>query len=227
MLTEEQARIREDFYEHWLEVLPKRFGLIEKFNHSYALRSSSPQVRRTLEIGAGCGAHLCFEDLTKQEYVALELRSELAEILHISHPAAHVVVGDCQGEIGFPDGYFDRVLAIHVLEHLPNLPAALDEIYRLLSPTGLLSIVIPCEGGLAYSLARNVSARPIFEKRYRQSYDWFVACEHINRPSEIISELLGSFQIIHRTYFPLMIPIVGLNLVIGLTLAHRKEARER
>jgi hypothetical protein len=30
VLTEEQKRIREDFQRHWLEVLPKRFGLVER-----------------------------------------------------------------------------------------------------------------------------------------------------------------------------------------------------
>jgi ubiquinone/menaquinone biosynthesis C-methylase UbiE len=32
----------------------------------------------------------------------------------------------------FEDGYFDRVIAIHVLEHLPDLPRALREISRLM-----------------------------------------------------------------------------------------------
>ena len=48
------------------------------------------------------------------------------------HPGVEVLVGDCQQRLPFDDGSFDRVLAIHVLEHLPNLPAALAEIRRLL-----------------------------------------------------------------------------------------------
>lgn len=69
-------------------------------------------------------------------------------------------------------------------------------------------------------MAQNISARRLFEKRYKQSYDWFVACEHINRPDEIICELRSRFQMVHQAYFPLKVPIVGLNLVIGLTLTH-------
>lgn len=217
-LTEEQREIREDFHKYWLTILPSRYALVEKFNHSYPLRTLAHGVRRTLEIGAGRGGHLRFENLESQEYVALELRPELAEIIRASYPAVRVVVGDCQETLDFPDGYFDRVLAIHVLEHLPNLPKALEQVHRVLRPTGLLSVLIPCEGGPAYSMARNLSARRIFEKRYKQSYDWFVACEHINLPDEIISELRARFSIVHQTYFPLKIPIVGLNLIIGLTL---------
>ena len=221
-LSEEQEQIRKDFMNHWLEVLPNRYGLIEKFNHRYPLRTMVSGVK-TLEIGAGLGAHLRFEKLEIQkEYVALELQPELAMAIRTSYPAVRVVIADCQKQIDFPDGYFDRVLAIHVLEHLPNLPEALDQIQRLLSSGGLLSVVIPCEGGLAYSMARNISARRIFEKRYKQSYDWFVACEHINLPDEIISELRSRFSIIHQTYWPFRVPIINLNLVMGLTLTHLK-----
>ena len=34
--------------------------------------------------------------------------------------------------MAFADGFFDRSIAVHVLEHLPNLPAAIREVYRLL-----------------------------------------------------------------------------------------------
>jgi hypothetical protein len=33
---------------------------------------------------------------------------------------------------GFFDGFFDRVIAVHVLAHLPKLPAAIRETCRLL-----------------------------------------------------------------------------------------------
>ena len=44
-LTDEQKYIREDFYKLWLDVLPKRFGLVEKFNHQYALRTIASRVK--------------------------------------------------------------------------------------------------------------------------------------------------------------------------------------
>jgi SAM-dependent methyltransferase len=216
-LTEEQERIRNDFMKLWLEVLPNRFGIIENYNHTYPLRTAKAGSK-TLEIGVGLGTHLTFESLENQQYIAMELRPELAKALKAKYPLVETLVGDCQERIDFPDCYFDRVLAIHVLEHLPNLPKALDEIKRILHPTGKFSVVIPCEGGIAYTLARNISARRIFEKRYKQKYDWFVASEHINLPAEIIAELEQRFKIIHRSYFPLVAPITTLNLVIGLTL---------
>ena len=161
-LSDEQKNIREDFYKLWLDVLPKRYGLVEKFNHHYPLRTIA-SGGKTLEIGAGIGVHLRYENLDTQEYVALELRSRFSpEEFCDTFPSVQVVIGDCQERIDFPDNYFDRVLAIHVFEHLPNLPKALDEIQRLLRPGGTFSVLIPCEGGFAYSLARNISARRHF-----------------------------------------------------------------
>lgn len=227
-LTPEQERIRDDFFNCWLEELPKRYSYFDQFNQKYPLRTfrngSEKDGRiRTLDIGAGRGEHMAYENLAQQTYVALELRPELAKWSHRVFPQASAVVGDCQENIAFPDGYFDRVLAIHVLEHLPNLPRALDEIYRVLKPSGKFSVVIPCEGGWAYTFARNISARPLFERRYKQSYDWFIACEHINMPDEVVSELQMRFQILDQTFFPLYVPSTKLNLVIGLTLRPLKD----
>ena len=75
----------------------------------------------------------------------------------------HVIQGDCQQELGFPDEFFERILAIHVLEHLPNLPATIAEAYRVCAKDGVFSVVIPCEGGLAYGLARRLSAPAHFK----------------------------------------------------------------
>src|SRR5437879_11379988 len=158
--------------------------MIEKFNQGYVVQHAPINFLTTLEIGAGLGEHLNYEKLSENQqknYVALELRETMAEQIKSRFPNVQTVVGDCQQTLPFPDGYFDRIIAIHVLEHLPNLPAAIKEMYRLCNKQqGVFSIVIPCEGGLAYSLARKISAQRIFEKRYKQSYKWFIEREHVN-----------------------------------------------
>ena len=226
-LTEEQRAISDDFMKLWHEVLPKRYALIESFNHGYPVKNAPSAFTRTLEIGAGLAEHLSYERLTddqRRNYYALELRENMAQIIRKRHPDVQTIVADCQTRLPFADGFFDRLLAIHVLEHLPNLPAAVAELRRLCDPDrGELSVVIPCEGGAMYSLARRISAKRVFEKRYPgQSYDWFISREHINRPAEIIPELTAHFEIVSASYFPLMVPSVNLNLCTGLTLRPSK-----
>lgn len=225
-LTPEQRRISDDFLHYWHQVLPKRFSIVEEFNHNYVVRNAPPDFHRTLEIGAGLGEHLLYERLTSEqesEYYALELRENMAADIRIRFPRVQTIVGDCQQRLKFEDGYFDRILAVHVLEHLPNLPAAVEEMYRLSKKKrGVFSVVVPCEGSLAYSLARRVSAQRIFEKRYKQSYRWFIEREHINKPEEIIAELGRFFTIVRRSYFPIRVPVFFCNLCIGLTLQPKR-----
>src|SRR5215208_6009082 len=183
-LTAEQQRISNDFMRCWHRLLPRHYSVVERFNHGYPVRHAPRNFKTTLEIGAGLGEHLAHEPLTPEQarnYHMLELRENMTRALRARFPHVRAVTGDCQRRLEeFPDGYFDRVLAIHVLEHLPDLPAAVRECHRLCNKrAGVFSVVIPCEGSPAYSLARRVSAQRLFERRYKQPYDWFITREHI------------------------------------------------
>ena len=112
--------------------------------------------------------------------------------------AITVLVADVQEELPFPNDHFDRVIAVHVLEHLPNLPAAISEIHRVSTPDATLSVVIPCEGSVATAIARRFSAQRLYERRYGCPYELFIRREHINMPEEIAEELSPFFEITHR-----------------------------
>lgn len=204
--------------KYWHEVLPRKFGAIERFNHNYPLRFRPAPPFRTLEIGAGLGEHITYENLNEQEYHCIEFRPTMADAICAKFPRVNVVTGDCQRRGPFEDAYFDRVLAIHVLEHLPDLPPAIDEVRRVLKPGGLFSVVLPCDPGLAYAVARKLSAERLFKRRYRMPYDWLIRREHINSPAEILSVLRDGFVERDRAHFPLYVPVRWANLCMGLTL---------
>jgi ubiquinone/menaquinone biosynthesis C-methylase UbiE len=216
-LSTEQLEIRDDymayFYEH---VYTARFGALQKFNHTYAARTAGPSLR-TLDVGAGLGEHLEFEDGRQGDYVALELRPEMAAQLQRKYPYVTTVNGNVEQGLQLEAGRFDRVLAIHVLEHLPNLPAALDELRRVLAPRGVLSVVLPCEGGIAYSLGRRLTTQRVFEKRYGVSFDWCIQSEHVNTLREVVHELDRRFTREHSSWFPCKLPSVHLNICAGFT----------
>lgn len=226
-LTEEQKRVSDDFMQHWHEVFAQRYGFVDRFNHRYVVSRSPEHFLRTLEIGAGLGEHLGYENLTREQernYVAVEVRKNMLESLRKRFPRVQTRLADCQQRMDFADDYFDRVIAIHVLEHLPNLPGAVEELHRVCQKQqGVLSVVIPCEGSLATRLARRFSAKRIFERRYRQSYDWFINREHLNLPHEVFEELGRYFECRHRSFFPVPLPLLWCNLFIGATLVPLQE----
>lgn len=220
-LSEDQIKIKDDFMKLWHEVLPNKYQLFERFNHTYPIKFSSARGK-ILEIGAGLGEHISYEQLADLEYYAIELRPDMAKVIKEKFPQVKVTVGDCQARTIFEDNFFDRVNAIHVLEHLPNLPATLKEVNRILKPNGQFAVVIPCEGGLAYSLGRKISAQRLFEKKYKMKYDFFIKTEHINLPDEIFEELEYYFTIQRSGFFPFIIPSIQINLGIGLILKPKK-----
>ncbi|HEY9676797.1 MAG TPA: class I SAM-dependent methyltransferase [Drouetiella sp.] len=227
-LTDEQIKIKDDFMRYWHEQLAstKSYEPLENFNHGYTVRNSPPGFVRTLEIGAGLGEHLVYEKLDAEQrrnYIPVELRTNMVEKIRERFPDINAQQGDVQGRLDFEDGYFDRIIAVHVLEHLPDLPATVKEMYRLCNKEqGIFSVVIPCEGGMAYNLARYISTEQMFRKRYGQPYKWFIDSEHISIPDEIIKEVSRYFECDHKEFFPFMVPITDINLVIGLTFKPRK-----
>lgn len=57
--------------------------------------------------------------------------------------APDIVIRDISEGIPFPDGAFDHVFCIEVLEHVPNPFGALTEIHRVLRPGGVLALSVP------------------------------------------------------------------------------------
>jgi len=223
-LSQKQKDAQEKWMRYWHEVLPKKYGIIEKFNHGFPAKFSKNITKQTntLEIGAGLGEHIKWENITNQNYHLLEYRKEWCEILKRKFPLNHVEHTDIQEKTSFKEKTFDRVIAIHVLEHLPNLPKALKEIKRILKPGGYFDVVIPCEGGLAYEIARKISSERLFEKKFKMKYKPIIKSEHVNTCYEIINELRSEeFIVEEKSYFPLVIPISWMNLVIGLRLTYR------
>jgi SAM-dependent methyltransferase len=221
VLTAEQERAREAFVAVWHQQLPTGYKGIEHFNHSSVSRLPIKNGSTTLEIGAGIGAHSKFEDLTCQQYYCLEYRRAFCDELLKLFPADRVRHGNIEELQPWPDGFFDRIVAIHVLEHLRNLPLALAEIRRLLKPDGCFDVVLPCEGGLAYAVARKVSAEPLFRRRFGMDYTPIIRNEHVSTLDEIVEELDPVFDVGARFFFPLRVPIGALNLCVAFRLVPR------
>jgi len=103
-------------------------------------------IGRLLEVGAGRGAFVRAALRRGWATSATEVsRSGLDELRRTE---AAVFAGDVT-EAGYPDAYFDLVVSLEVLEHLPEPMSHLRESRRITRPGGLLLVTTPNIRGLS------------------------------------------------------------------------------
>lgn len=94
-----------------------------------------------LDCGAGGGA-FASEMSDDLQVTAMDDHEESLELLRATLPPRDVVRGECT-QIPFPEGSFDIVTALDVLEHIPDDRKAVAEMIRVLKPGGLLILTVP------------------------------------------------------------------------------------
>jgi 2-polyprenyl-3-methyl-5-hydroxy-6-metoxy-1,4-benzoquinol methylase len=112
----------------------KNIALKNKLN---LINSENPQKGRILDIGAGTGDFLLTAKENGWETVGVE-PSDRAKSIAIKKGISFV------GKIGdLENNSFDVITMWHVLEHVPNLELQIQELKRLLKPTGTLIVAVP------------------------------------------------------------------------------------
>jgi SAM-dependent methyltransferase len=96
--------------------------------------------QRVLEIGPGLGTDHAEMARAGARLVALDLTSRHLELtrkrFELEGLRAEAVRGDAE-RLPFPAGSFDAVYSFGVIHHTPDMPAAVEEIRRVLRPGGL------------------------------------------------------------------------------------------
>jgi SAM-dependent methyltransferase len=89
--------------------------------------------QRVLDLGSGSGSF----PSSAGPFTAIR-----ADLDQPTRPAQNLARADA-AHLPFPDRAFDAVISNHSLEHFHDLAASLDEIGRVLKPTGALYIAVP------------------------------------------------------------------------------------
>lgn len=214
----------------WTEYLERSHTLYDEANYSSPVQrrvmhashkllekayDGSRHFERVLELGAGSGEHLAFVRHSFDEYVLTDIDPQILGV------ARTKVDRDRSGRLTFetqaaeapsyPDASFDRVLAVHVLEHISQPHLAIKRWRQLVKPQGVLSILIPTDPGLAWRLGRHLGPRRGAHKR-GISYDYVMAREHINSCHNLIALLRHYFPGGQEAWWPLPVPSVDMNL---------------
>lgn len=221
-LTIEESQILDEWRKYWHLELCTKIGVFDHYTAVFvrALVERTQPGIRTLEIGPGLTevSHLLDDVRTDALEVDPFFAAELAKAL----PECNVIVGDIQSETpALEDDVFDRVIAFHVLEHLRDLPAALQQIKRTMRADAVFDVMLPCEGGVMYSLGRRVTTARYFKKKFNRDFSKFIAQDHVSSAAEIVELLRAEFIPETTIFYPTKIPSVDLNLCVGLRLRKR------
>ena len=195
-----------------------------RMSHEWCERKfdCNDRFTRVLEVGAGTGVHIRSVRHGFDEYWMTDLNIRMLEQIPTSGSSAGriFVKSEDAARISFGDHSFDRLIATHVLEHLPNPHQVLREWVRVVRPGGVISLVLPCDPGLAWRWGRNLGPRRMF-MRAGIAYDYWMAREHINSINNLVSLLRYYFDDIEESWRPLLVPSMDLNLFY---LAHIRVA---
>lgn len=224
----------------WIEYREKFSEVYDQANYesplqSYVMRASHKLVEnehgerdhfgRVIEIGAGTGEHLPFVRHSFDQYLLTDLDPKTLDVArkkltgpHRGHVVFETQTGD---SLGYPDDTFDRLVAVHVLEHIYQPHLALKEWLRVLKDGGLLSILIPTDPGLAWRLGRHLGPR---KNALAQgiAYDYVMAREHVNSCNNLVAILRHYFPQAKESWWPLRVPSIDINLFLSFQAVVRK-----
>jgi len=129
-------------------------------------RQRLPATAALTVLDAGCGDGINLVGLrTVAERHALNMQLFGVDYNPVRLARARRVDSDVRLQQGslyrlpFADASFDIILCNHVIEHVPDTPSALAELYRVLRGGGLLIVGVPNEGCL-FGRARNHVIQP-------------------------------------------------------------------
>ncbi|MBU1229139.1 MAG: class I SAM-dependent methyltransferase [Proteobacteria bacterium] len=180
--------------------------------------NSSAHFDNVLEVGCGSGIHMEYIRHGYNEYHFSDSNAGILDVAREKYQnvgKSHYFHLQDTRAMDFPDNYFDRVISVYMLEHISDPHKALLEWIRVIKPGGVLSIIIPTEGGIAWNLGRYLTTRRTY-RRMGIDYDYIIAREHVNTCYRLVSFVRHYFQSRRESWYPFGIPTPHLNLLYAV-----------
>ena len=129
-------------------------GQMERIFKRQLMKLVSEQSSVVVDIGCGTGSG--FDTFaSNQQIIGVDRDLTLLTQCKTKYPQATLICCDMT-QSPFRPGCFRSVFANAVLEHLYWLESILSNIQKLLGSSGYLYVMIPTEGAISWTLARNI-----------------------------------------------------------------------
>ena len=173
-------------------------------------------AREVVEVGAGSGHHYSYLKHPPQRYYLTdgsETMLDVAARRHAAEVASGRIVLEQQDatRLTYEDGRFDRLIATHVLEHIPDPVSVLREWNRVVRPGGLISIVLPCDPGFLWRFGRHFGPRRN-AKKVGLPYDYVQAADHVNSIFNLVVFIHHHFEDVRERWYPARVASPDVNL---------------
>jgi ubiquinone/menaquinone biosynthesis C-methylase UbiE len=131
-------------YYHWNYLFPIKYIQLYRFRVILDLLGDAP-VGRLLEAGTGSGIFLPELSRHCRELHACDVHAHMDDVAEMAgKEGVNVRLKKVSlQETGYPDAYFDAVIAVSVLEFVEDLEAAVTEIRRIMKPEGVFLTICP------------------------------------------------------------------------------------
>lgn len=200
-------------------------GLMANYRKWILSLSRKPVAGRVLEIGAGIGSFTgdFLRDSAITEMVVIEPDARLAETLRRRlgpDPRLHVIVAPVERALAaLPEGHFDAIVMINVLEHIEDDVAALAGLRDKLRSGGTFYVFVPALQWLYSDLDRKIGhfrryARDMLAERARTAGYRVLDCRYADvigtLPWLFFNKWLGATTIkpgFARTYDAIFVPV--------------------
>lgn len=156
-----------------------------------------------LELGVGTMAHFPTVRHGFSRYIASDHDPKVIDWLKAREWDDRIEIQKLSGaSLPFDDDSIDRLIATHVLEHVPDPVSALQEWVRVIRPGGVLSLILPCDPGLAWRFGRMLGPRRNAEQA-GLPYDYYISVEHVNAIFNLRSIIRYHFPDRYERWWPL------------------------
>ena len=164
-MTDNYLSTKKDFYDFRTDVWTSNrykglYGKLDLQGHVKLENkfSKADHFGKVLEVGCGSAEHINHIKHSYNEYhltdsskmYTMKLRENLPEKFR----KKTIISTENACKLSYDDNTFDRLVATHVMEHLPFPHEVFDEWSRILKPSGVMSILLPCDPGVLWRFGR-------------------------------------------------------------------------